>query len=65
MEAIAYGSFLPLLTVTDVAALLHISKNTAYALIRCGKIRSARIGQQLRVSVEDLEAYVEAQKNPA
>lgn len=42
---------LPLvLTVADVSKLLGIGKNTAYDLVRCGAIKSIRVGRQIRVS---------------
>ena len=47
-----YRSFdeLPLtLRVEDLMPILDIGRNTAYELIRCGKIRSIRIGKQLRI----------------
>ena len=47
-----YGSIdeLPLvLRVEDLMPILGIGRNTAYELVRCGKIRSIRIGRQLRV----------------
>lgn len=41
---------LPLvLTVADVSKLLGVGKNTAYDLIRCGVIKSVRVGRQIRV----------------
>ena len=47
-----YRSFddLPLaLRVEDLMPVLGISRNTAYELVRSGKIRSVRIGRQIRV----------------
>lgn len=41
---------LPLtLRVEDLMPILHIGRNTAYALVRSGAIRSIRVGRQLRV----------------
>lgn len=41
---------LPLtLRVEELMPILGIGRNTAYELIRSGKIRSIRIGRQLRV----------------
>ena len=48
-----YRSFddLPLtLRVEDLMPILGIGRNTAYELVRSGKIRSIRIGRQLRIS---------------
>jgi len=52
-----------LLDADDVARLLQLSKSHAYHLMRTGEIRTVRIGARaVRVTEEDLEAYVELQK---
>ncbi len=56
-----YHSFdeLPLtLRVEDLMPILGIGRNTAYELIRCGKIRSIRIGRQLRIPKDALVEYL-------
>ena len=56
-----YRSFdeLPLtLRVEDLMPILDIGRNTAYELIRCGKIRSIRIGKQLRIPKDALVEYL-------
>ena len=41
---------LPLaLRVEDVMPILGIGRNTAYDLVRCGQIRSVKVGRQIRV----------------
>lgn len=52
-----YYSFeeLPLtLRVEDLMPILGIRRNTAYELVRSGKIRSIRIGRQLRIPKDAL-----------
>ena len=50
---------LPLtLRVEDLMPILDIGRNTAYELIRCGKIRSVRIGKQLRIPKQALIDYL-------
>ena len=50
---------LPLtLTVEDLMPILGIGRNTAYELVRSGKIRSIRIGRQLRIPKDALVAYL-------
>lgn len=50
---------LPLtLRVEDLMPILDIGRNTAYELIRCGKIRSIRIGRQLRIPKAALVEYL-------
>lgn len=50
---------LPLvLSVDDLTEILGIGRNTAYDLIRCGKIKSVRIGHQIRVPKDSLLDYL-------
>ena len=56
-----YRSFdeLPLtLRVEDLMPILDIGRNTAYELVRCGKIRSIRIGRQLRIPKDAIQDYL-------
>ncbi len=50
---------LPLvLRVKDVLPVLGVCSNTVYELIRCGRLRSIRVGRQLRILRKDLEAFL-------
>lgn len=52
-----YGSIdeLPLvLRVEDLMPILDIGRNTAYALVRSGKIRSVKVNHQIRIPREAL-----------
>ena len=50
---------LPLtLRVKDLTSILDIGRNTAYELVRCGTIRSIRIGKQLRIPKDALVEYL-------
>ena len=56
-----YRSFeeLPLtLRVEDLMPILNIGRNTAYELVRSGKIRSIRIGRQLRIPKDAIQDYL-------
>ena len=56
-----YYSFdeLPLtLRVEDLMPILGIGRNTAYELVRSGKIRSIRIGRQLRIPKDAIQDYL-------
>ena len=56
-----YHSFdeLPLtLRVEDLMPILNIGRNTAYELVRSGKIRSIRIGRQLRIPKDAIQDYL-------
>lgn len=37
------------LTVPEAAKILRLGRNTTYDLVRCGALRSIRIGRQLRI----------------
>lgn len=46
---------LPLvLRVEDLMPILDIGRNTAYALVRSGKIRSVKVNHQIRIPREAL-----------
>ena len=52
-------SNLPLvLSVDDLARVLGIGKNTAYDLVRSGRIKSLRVGHQLRISKSALLEFL-------
>ena len=56
-----YHSFeeLPLtLRVEDLMPILGIGRNTAYELVRSGKIRNIRIGRQLRIPKDAIQDYL-------
>lgn len=56
-----YRSFdeLPLaLRVEELMPILGIGRNTAYALVRSGQIRSVKIGRQLRIPKQALIDYL-------
>ena len=47
------------LSVTQLARILGISKNTAYDLVRSGNIKSTRIGHQIRISKAALLEFLD------
>lgn len=50
---------LPLvLTVSDISEILVIGKNTAYELVRSGRIKSVQVGQQFRIPKSALLEYL-------
>jgi len=57
-EAPAGGEWPELLTVAEVAAILRISKMTAYRLVTGGALESRRIGNSYRVLAESLRSYL-------
>lgn len=46
------------LTVEDLMPILKIGRNTAYELVRSGKIRSIKVGRQIRIPREALLEYL-------
>ncbi len=61
-----YRSFddLPLtLRVEDLMPILGIGRNTAYELVRCGQIRSIRIGRKIRIPKSEVLAFLNRNSN--
>ena len=53
---------LPLtLKVDDLMPILGIGRNTAYALVRSGQIRSIRVGRQLRIPRDALIDFLKGE----
>ena len=52
---------LPLtLRVEELMPILSIGRNTAYELVRSGKIKSIRIGKQIRIPKENIRLFLES-----
>lgn len=52
---------LPLvLSVSQVAQILHLGRDTTYGLVRSGHIRSVRVGRQYRVPKAAVMEYLSA-----
>lgn len=51
------------LTPQEVADILKISKNTVYELIKHGKLNGYRVGNKVRVDLNDIETYKNLTKN--
>jgi len=49
-----------LLSVSEIAEHLKVSKMTVYRLIRSGELDAVRIGHSFRVTLTAVEAYVRA-----
>ena len=57
----AYDELPLTLRVEDLTSILDIGRNTAYELVRCKKIRSIRIGKQLRIPKDALVEYLSSE----
>lgn len=53
---------LPLLTVEEVAAHLHVSRATVYRLVEARRITFLRLHGVLRFSREDLDRWLASQR---
>ena len=47
------------LCVDDLASVLGIGRNSVYALVRSGQIRSIRIGKQIRIPRDALRDFLQ------
>ena len=47
------------LSVSDTAAVLAISKRGVYRLVEQGMLRPSRVGRRLRFRLSDLDEYLE------
>lgn len=46
------------LSVSDVAEVLGIGRSSAYGLVRCGRLRSIRIGRKIRIPKDALAEFL-------
>lgn len=51
---------LPLaLTVSQAAEVLQLGKSLVYALVRCGRLRSLRVGRKIRIPRDALREFLD------
>lgn len=55
----------PLLTVHDTAEMLKVKESTVRTWIRDKKLRAIKFGREWRVTMVDLEAFLNAHANKA
>lgn len=53
-----FDKFPDIVNVKDVCKMLHISKNTAYMIIRSGKLPAKRIGRIYRIRKVDVILFI-------
>ncbi len=51
------------LRVEDLMPILGIGRNTAYKLVRSGKIKSIRIGRKIRIPKAEVLAFLNRNSN--
>lgn len=49
--------------VEDLMPLLNVGRNTAYELVRSGKIRSVKVGRGYRIPKSAVEKYLNSQES--
>ena len=52
-----------ILRVEDLMPLLGIGRNTAYELVRSGRLRSIRVGRQVRIPKNALIEFLNENRN--
>jgi excisionase family DNA binding protein len=52
-----------LMTIEEVASYLRLSKDTVYRMAQAGKIPASKVGTQWRFRQEDVDAWLEKNKN--
>ncbi len=58
MEISSFEEYPAVLTVRDLARCLRVGRNTAYRYVRLGKIRSIRVGRQIRIPRDFLVEFL-------
>lgn len=59
MNYASYDDLPAVLSVVQLSKVLGIGRNTAYDLIRCGRIKSVRVGRQIRISRSSLLEFLD------
>jgi len=54
-----------LMTVTEVAAHLRVSKMTVYRLIKVGQLPAVRVGRGYRIKSQAVDKYLSKESFPA
>lgn len=54
-----YDDLPVVLSVVQLSKVLGIGRNTAYDLVRCGRIKSVRVGRQIRISRSSLLEFLD------
>lgn len=53
-----FSEYNEIMTVTDVAEVLYIGRNTVYELLNTGVLKGFRIGKTWRIPKISLEEYI-------
>ena len=58
-----FSDYKDVVTVGELAKMLKIGRNTAYELVRCGAIKSVRVGKSIRIPKPAVVEYLTGQKD--
>jgi excisionase family DNA binding protein len=64
-DVTAYPAARSLLTVNAAADLLAISRRTIYRLVSTGDLRAVHVGERMRFRPEEIDAYLERNREAA
>lgn len=53
-----FSDYPDVVSISELQSMLRISRNTAYELVRSGKIRSVKIGRTYRIPRSAVEDYL-------
>lgn len=53
-----FSNYPDVVSIAELQSMLRISRNTAYELVRSGKIRSVKIGRTYRIPRAAVEDYL-------
>lgn len=53
-----FSDYPDVVSIAELQSMLRISRNTAYELVRSGKIRSVKIGRTYRIPLTAVEDYL-------
>lgn len=53
-----FNEYSDVITVEELCEMLRIGRNTAYELLRCGKIRALRLGRKWIISKGAVEEFL-------
>lgn len=53
-----FSNYPDVVSIAELQSMLRISRNTAYELVRSGKIRSVKIGRTYRIPRTAVEDYL-------
>ena len=53
-----FSNYDDVLTVSDVAEILYVGRNTVYELLNSGELKGFRIGKTWRITKESLVSFI-------